>query len=90
VQLVGEKGELDFSGRMAFDLELHYALVDRLGPFRRLLYSIQNQLLSVQIRGDMSRPEVILKNPLGRLFSSRGAGAQQLPLPDFAPLPARF
>jgi hypothetical protein len=90
VQLVGETGEMDFSGRMAFDLDLHYALVDRLGPFRRLLYSIQNKLLSVQIRGDMSRPVVILKNPLSRLFSGRGAGRTELPLPGFSALPVRF
>jgi hypothetical protein len=90
VQLVGERGEMDFSGRLAFDLDLHYALVDRLGPFRRLLYSIQNKLLSVQIRGDMSRPEVILRNPLSRLFSSRGRGRAELPLPGFVSLPARF
>jgi hypothetical protein len=90
VQLVGDSGELDLSGRLAFDLDLHYAIVDRLGPFRRLLYSIQNSLLSVQIRGDMSRPEVILRNPLSRMFSGRGAGRPQLPLPDFASLPPRF
>jgi hypothetical protein len=90
VQLVGEAGELDFDGRMAFDLDLHYALVDRLGPFRRLLYSIQNSLLSVQIRGDMSRPEVILRNPWGRLFSGRGPYRAELPLPGFELLPVRF
>jgi hypothetical protein len=90
VQLVGDAGELDFSGRLKFDLDLHYAIVDRLGPLRRLLYSIQNSLLSVQIRGDMSRPEVILRNPLGRLFAGHGSGPPNLPLPGFAALPIRF
>jgi len=90
VQLVGDAGELDLDGRMKFDLDLHYALVDRLGPIRRFLYSIQNSLLSVQIRGDMSRPEVILRNPIGRMFSIKSAGRRQLPLPEFAKLPARF
>jgi hypothetical protein len=90
VQLVGDSGELDLDGRMKFDLDLHYAIVDRLGPIRRLLYSIQNSLLSVQIRGDMSRPEVILRNPIGRLFSGNATARRQLPLPEFARLPARF
>jgi hypothetical protein len=90
VQLVGDSGELDLDGRMKFDLDLHYAIVDRLGPIRRLLYSIQNSLLSVQIRGDMSRPEVILRNPIGRLFSGSATARRQLPLPEFARLPARF
>lgn len=89
VQLVG-KGSVDFDGRLKHDLEVRYDLVDRLGPFARLLYSIQNKLLSVAIRGDMARPEVIFKGPFTSLFGRRIDRYRALPLPGFAELPPRF
>lgn len=88
-QLVG-KGVVDFDGRLKHDLEVRYDLVDRLGPFARLLYAIQNELLAVAIRGDMSRPQVILKYPLQRLLSSGSESYRALPLPALSPLPPRF
>ncbi len=88
LQLVGE-GSLDFNGRMRHDLEVRYALLDRLGPLTRLLYWIQNELLTVRIRGDMGRPEVVLQNPLRRMFSG-GESFRALPVPGYAPLPERF
>ena len=89
LQLAGH-GTIDFDGGLKHDLEVRYDLVDRLGPFRRLLYTIQNELLSVAIRGDMSRPEVILKNPITSLFSRNRDRYRALPLPGYAPLPPRF
>jgi hypothetical protein len=89
LQLRGEHGWVDGDGDMHFDLELRYAVVDKLGPFTRLLYWIQNRLLSVSIRGDMARPSVVLKNPISALFGG-GKHRRALPLPTFSPLPARF
>ena len=89
LQLIG-KGTLDFDGALSHDLEVRYDLVDSLGPITRLLYSVQNKLLSVAIRGDMSRPEVILKNPLTRFYRSLDNRYRALPLPGYAPLPPRF
>lgn len=88
LQLVGA-GTLDFDGRLAHDLEVRYALVDNLGPLTRLIYWVQNELLSISIRGDMGRPIVVLQNPLRRLFGSSGDG-HALPTPGPAPLPPRF
>ena len=88
LQLVGE-GSVDFDGTLHHDLEVRYGLVDRLGPLTRLLYAIQNQLLSVAIRGDLARPQVILKSPWTRLFREVGR-YRALPLPGFARLPSRF
>jgi len=88
LQLVGA-GTLDFDGRLAHDLEVRYALVDNLGPLTRLIYWIQNELLSISIRGDMGRPVVVLQNPLRRLFGSNG-DPHALPTPGYAPLPPRF
>ena len=89
LQLVGE-GTLDFDGGLKYDLEVRYDLIDRLGPFTRLLYSIQNQLLSVAIRGDMARPEIIFKNPFTSLFGHDDGDKRALPLPPWSPLPPRF
>lgn len=89
LQLVGS-GALDFDGGLKYDLEVRYDLIDRLGPFTRLLYFVQNKLLSVAIRGDMARPEVILENPFTYLFRRRDREGRPLPLPPFASLPARF
>jgi len=89
VKLRGEHGWIDGAGDMHFDLELRYESVDKLGPLARLLYWIQNRLLSVSIRGDMARPSVVMKNPFSTLFGG-GKHSRALPLPPYAPLPARF
>jgi hypothetical protein len=89
VKLRGDQGWIDADGDMHFDLELRYSSVDNLGPFARLIYWVQNRLLSVSIRGDMARPSVVLKNPISSLFGG-GKHNRALPLPPFSPLPARF
>lgn len=88
LQLVGE-GTLDLDGRLHHDLQVRYGLVDRLGPITRLVYWVQNNLLRVEVRGDMERPKVLLKGVLSFLRSSQSEG-RELPLPGFAPLPKRF
>jgi hypothetical protein len=88
LQLVGS-GHLDFEGRLHHDLEVRYSLVDNLGPFRRALYWIQNNLLSIAVRGDMSRPRIEISGLLSFL-TSPGGGRRDLPLPPLTPLPDRF
>jgi AsmA-like protein len=88
LQLVGS-GTLDLDGRLRHDLQVRYGLVDRLGPLTRFLYWIQNNLLSVSVRGDMARPKIVLKGMLS-LLRGEQSGTRELPLPDFAPIPERF
>jgi hypothetical protein len=88
LQLVGA-GTLDMEGRLHHDLEVRYSLVDRLGPFTRLVYWVQNNLLRLAVRGDMSRPRIELQGVLS-VFQSRTPTGRDLPLPALAPLPARF
>lgn len=88
LELVG-KGWIDFDGGVKEDLQVRYRLIDRLGPITRLLYAIQEELLSVAIRGDLARPKVIFKAPWTRI-SSNARHYRSLPLPGFTPLPARF
>jgi hypothetical protein len=88
LQLVGT-GSLDFDGALHHDLELRYELVDNLGPFTRLIYWLQNELLSVSIRGDMEQPIVVLQNPFRRMFGG-GEGYRPLPTPGYAPWPPRY
>lgn len=89
LNLVGA-GTLDLDGRLHHDLQVQYSLVDRLGPFTRLIYFVQNNLLSVSVRGDMARPEVVLHGALSFLQRLRGGEGRALPLPGFAPIPERF
>lgn len=88
LQLVGA-GRLDLDGRLKHDLQVRYALVDRLGPLTRMVYWVQNNLLSISVRGDMSRPQIVLKGALSFLRSNEN-GRRELPLPALSPLPARF
>lgn len=88
LQLIGS-GSLDFEGRLNHDLEVRYSLVDNLGPFRRALYWIQNNLLRIEVRGDMSRPRVEISGLLS-FMTSAGTGRRDLPLPPLTPLPERF
>lgn len=88
LSLVGG-GTIDFDGSLEQDLEVRYALLDQLGPLTRLLYQVQNSLLRISIRGDLSRPEVIVRG-LASQFLSAPTEEQRLPLPGFAELPTRF
>ena len=82
-------GAIDFSGDVSTDLEVRYGIVDRLGPFTRLLYKIQNSLLRVSVRGTMERPVVVLRGLFSQLFKPADA-RDRLPLPGFSELPPRF
>ncbi|MCA9001789.1 MAG: hypothetical protein KDB61_07695, partial [Planctomycetes bacterium] len=61
-------GWVDFEGELSNDLEVRYSLVDRLGPFTKLVYLIQNSLLRISIRGDMARPQVVLNGLFSQFF----------------------
>lgn len=87
-QLVGT-GSLDLDGRLAHDLEVKYAFVDNLGPVTRFLYWVQNNLLRVEVRGDMSRPKILLRGMLSFLQGSKST-RRDLPVPAFTPIPERF
>lgn len=88
LSLVGE-GAISFEGGVTSDLEVRYALVDKLGPFTRLLYRIQNSLLRVSIRGTMERPTVVLRGLISQFFSP-DKERDRLPLPGFSKRPSRF
>ena len=88
MSLVGG-GTIDFDGTLVHDLEVRYALLDQFGPLTRLLYGIQNSLLRISVRGDMSRPEVIVRGLVSQFFAAPSE-ARRLPLPSFSDLPARF
>jgi len=88
LKLVGH-GKVNLDGTLSHNLEVQYSLLDRLGPFRWLLYQIQNGLLRVSIRGDMARPRVRLKGLLSGLLPAQ-ARHRQLPLPGYSELPTRF
>lgn len=88
LQLVGA-GRLDFEGRLHHDLEVRYGLVDQLGPLNRLVYWIQNNLLRIAIRGDMSRPRIELEGFFS-VFQREAESGRDLPLPPLSPLPERF
>ena len=89
LSLVGY-GEIRFDGRMRHDLEVRYSLIDKLGPLTRLLYKIQNSLLRISVRGDMSRPEVSVKGLFSQFFPTSKGGVQALPLPALSVLQKRF
>jgi len=82
-------GSLDFEGDLSTDLEVRYGLIDRLGPFTRLLYKIQNSLLRVAVRGTMERPTVLLRGLISQFFRP-AEDRDRLPLPSFSDLPPRF
>ena len=89
LKLVG-RGTLDKEGRLNHRLEVHYSIVDKITPFRRLFYLVQNVFVSVKIRGDLSRPLVLLSNGLFSLFRGEPDVTPSLPLPGLSPLPRRF
>ena len=64
--------------------------MDKLGPLRELLYWLQNSLLTVEVKGDLYNPMVILRNSLIDLFTSDPKSDPVLPLPNLSGLPKRF
>ncbi len=90
LNLVGS-GWIDFDGRLSYDLEARYSLLDRLGPLNRILYWLNNSLWRVAVRGDMARPRVSIRNAVLEFLSGFDEHpARQLPLPDFGAFPERF
>ncbi|MFT4539664.1 MAG: hypothetical protein ACI841_002709 [Planctomycetota bacterium] len=89
LSLVG-KGKIDFDGRMRHDLDVRYSLIDRLGPLTLLLYKIQEGLLHVSIRGDLSRPRVLLGGILSLFIGTGDEQGRELPLPGSSSLPDHF
>jgi hypothetical protein len=90
LDLVGE-GWQDLDGELAYDLEVRYGLLDKLGPLGRLLYWLNNNLMRVAVRGDFERPQVTIRNALVELISRfESSPRRRLPLPPFATLGPRF
>ena len=89
LQLVGA-GELGLDGRIRVDLDVEYSVLEALGPLRSLVYWFQNRLLSLSVRGDLSRPAVTVRNLFLDLFRLDVFELLVLPLPPPPPLPARF
>jgi hypothetical protein len=88
LELVG-KGSIDFDGGVKEDLQVRYPLIDRLGLLTRIVYAIQKELLSVAVRGDLARPQVIFRNPWTHV-ASQNDRYRSLPLPGLSTLPPRF
>jgi hypothetical protein len=89
LNLVGD-GFLDMNSELGAKFEVRYSLVDKLGPLRELLYWLQNSLLTVEVKGDLYNPVVILRNSLIDLFTSDPKIHPVLPLPNLSKLPKRF
>lgn len=89
LKLVGD-GRLDMNGDLAADFEVRYGLIDKLGPLRFLVYWFQNSLLRVEVRGDLHRPLVLLRNSFFDFFKRNKGQRPRLPLPYPTPLPPRF
>ncbi|MCP3917020.1 MAG: AsmA-like C-terminal region-containing protein [bacterium] len=89
LSLVGS-GSITLDGRLRHDLEVRYSLLDKLGPLKRLLYEIQNSLIRVSIRGDMSRPKVVLGGFFSQFLQRPSDDERRLPVPALSSLPERF
>lgn len=89
LQLVGE-GTTDFDGSLDYTFQVRYSLVDKLPLLNRLLYFVQNNLLSIRLAGDMGRPRVELEGLLSILGRPASERPRDLPLPPLRPLPVRF
>jgi len=90
LDLVGE-GWQDLDGQLSYDMEVRYGLLDRLGPFGRMLYWLNNNLMRVAVRGDFERPEVKIRNSILELITGFEDDPRRLlPLPGFSTLGTRF
>lgn len=88
--LVG-RGWQDLDGRLSFDLEVRYGLLDRLGVLNRFLYWLNNNLWRVAVRGDFGRPRVVIRNSLIEMLQRFDEQPHRtLPLPKFSSLGPRF
>jgi hypothetical protein len=90
LSLIGE-GVLELTGEVQSDLQVRYALVDRLGRLNRVVYWLNNSLWRVALRGDLGRPRVSIRNSLVDLIlGSEREHRHSLPLPEWSPPSARF
>jgi hypothetical protein len=89
LNLVGT-GTLDFDGALAYELEVRYSLLDKLGVFNRVLYWLNNSLWRVAIHGSFARPFVSIRKPFLEIFQREKELPRSIPLPEFAPLAPRF
>ena len=53
LKLVGT-GIFDFNGKISYDLEVRYGILDKLGILNRFLYWLNRSLWRVAVRGDYS------------------------------------
>lgn len=83
-------GALGFDGTLDHRLEITYSLVDKTGPLSAVIYWLQNNLLAIAIRGDMSRPKIIPLGLFSNPFVSEKDAWRALPAPGFSELPVRF
>jgi hypothetical protein len=90
LKLVGS-GSLDFDGALSYDLDVRYGILDKLGILNRVLYWLNRGLWRVSIRGDFSRPKVLIKSSFFEFLLGKSKDPERtLPLPAFAPLAPRF
>jgi hypothetical protein len=94
MQLVGE-GSLGLDGSLSQELKPRLSLVEQVAPLKQLGRAFQDNLLTLKIGGDMSRPIVIKNTFVHQVFSFIGIrrsseGRRDLPIPPFSPLPLRF
>lgn len=90
LNLVGA-GHVDLDGSLRCDLEVRYTLLDRLGSLNRVLYWLNNSLWRVALRGDLARPEVVVRNSFREAFLGfDDEVSRRLPLPGWSPLPPIF
>ena len=90
LQLVGE-GTVELTGEVKADLQVRFSLVDKLGYLNRIVYWFNNSLWQVALRGDLSRPQVLVRNSIFEfLFGFDDDPPRGLPLPGWSPLSSRF
>jgi len=89
LNLVGQ-GTLDLDGALAYELEVRFSLLDKLGIFNRVLYWLNNSIWRVAIHGSFARPFVSIRKPFLEIFQRKKELPRSIPLPGFAPLVPRF
>ena len=83
-------GSLGIDGTLHHDLEVRYSLMDKTGPVGSLVHWLQSSLLSISVRGDMSRPRILLRGVFTAPFTGSDDSFRALPAPGFSPLRSRF
>jgi hypothetical protein len=90
LQLIGE-GWVAFTGELHSDLQVRYSLLDKIGALNRVVYWLNNSLWQVALRGDLTRPQVRVRNSIFEfLFGFEDDPPRSLPLPGWSPLSSRF